>query len=99
MTEFRLSRLGGFSARRALAGAAVFGILWTLIEVQLGGMLQQAYNPIEVVWWRYAVHLFLACALWGFTRRQAMLHTKRPVLTWLHASAALPSRIEGKSPA
>ena len=79
MTEFRLAAPGGFSARRALAGAAVFGVLWTVIEVQLGGMLRQAYNPIEVVWWRYAVHLLLACALWGFTRRQAMMHTNRPM--------------------
>ena len=77
MTERTLATRGGFSARRALAGAAVFGVLWTVIEVQLGGMLRQAYNPIEVVWWRYAIHLLLACALWGFTRRQAMVCTNR----------------------
>jgi drug/metabolite transporter (DMT)-like permease len=79
LTELALATSGGSSARRALAGAAVFGVLWTLIEVQLGGMLRQAYNPIEVVWWRYAVHLLLACALWGFTRRQAMVRTNRPM--------------------
>lgn len=64
MTEFRLSRLGGLGARRALAEAAVFGVLWTVIEVELGGMARQAYNPIEVVWWRYAVHLLLMGAFW-----------------------------------
>jgi len=79
LTGFKLAAPGGLNARRALAGAAVFGVLWTVIEVQLGGMLRQAYNPIEVVWWRYAVHLLLACALWGFTRRQAMVCTNRPV--------------------
>ena len=99
MTEFRLSWLGGLTARRVLASWGVVGILWALIEVQLGGMLQQPYNPIEVVWWRYAVRPFLACARCCLTRRQAMLHTKGPVLTWLLASAVLPSRIEGKSPA
>lgn len=79
MTEFRLSRLGALRARRALAGAAVFGVLWTIIEVGFGGMLRQAYNPIEVVWWRYAVHLLVMGALWGFTRPQALVRTKRPV--------------------
>jgi drug/metabolite transporter (DMT)-like permease len=79
LSGFTLSRQVGLGARRALAGAAVFGVLWTVIEVELGGMPTQAYNPIEVVWWRYAVHLLLMGALWGGTRRQALVRTKRPV--------------------
>lgn len=77
MTAIALPGVEG--ARRALLGAATFGVLWTVIEVTLGGMLRQSYNPIEVVWWRYGVHLLVIAALWGFTRRREVVSTRRPV--------------------
>lgn len=79
MAGLRLSPVHGAGTRRALAAAAVSGLLWGVIEIELGGMLRQTDNLIEVVWWRYTIHLLVIGALWGFSRPQAVVGTKRPV--------------------
>jgi drug/metabolite transporter (DMT)-like permease len=79
LTLFRLSRPAGSDVRHALAGAAAFGVLWTVIEIWFGRMSRRTYSPIEVVWWRYTIHLLLSGALWGFTRRRALVRTNRLV--------------------
>jgi drug/metabolite transporter (DMT)-like permease len=79
LEELRLSRIHAAGTRRALAATAVSGLLWSVIEIALGGMLRQTDNLIEVVWWRYAVHLLLIGAVWGFSRPKALVGTSRPV--------------------
>lgn len=85
MTLLRLPDLRLSSTRGAILCAAVFGVLWTVIEVSLGGRLRQDYNPIEVVWWRYGVHLALMGLIWGFTRPQVMVRTRRPLFHFLRS--------------
>jgi drug/metabolite transporter (DMT)-like permease len=74
----RLSGVHSAGTRRALTAAAISGLLWAVIEIDLGGLLHTG-SMIEVVWWRYAVHLLLIGAVWGFSRPQAVVYTNKPV--------------------
>lgn len=65
-------------ARRSACFALLFAALWALVELLAGGVLR-AYSPYQVVFTRYAVHLALASALWGWRGPAGLVHTGRPV--------------------
>ena len=54
----------GLSAlRRSVLAAAIFAVLWALLESVLGALLSTPYNLLQVVWWRYATHLAIMLVL------------------------------------
>jgi drug/metabolite transporter (DMT)-like permease len=56
----------------------VFGALWAVIEA-LGGDLLNVYSPYQVVWTRYAVHILLMLAIWGWRQPASLWRTRRPM--------------------
>lgn len=56
---------------------AAFSVLWVLVEEVLGGLLQQAYPLMQVVWCRYAVHLVLLLAFCVWRQPQRLWRTRR----------------------
>jgi len=66
------------AARRGMLWMAAFVALWTLVEHIAGGVLNR-YSPYQVVWTRYAVHLALMLAVWGWREPATLWRTRRPV--------------------
>ena len=64
---------------RAIALLAVFAATWALLEGALGTRLEHQYNLMQVVWWRYAAHLALMLAVWGWRQPGQLWRTRRPV--------------------
>lgn len=64
--------------RRAILMMLAFVALWAAVEVLAGGVLSR-YSPYQVVWTRYAVHLALMLAVWGWREPLVLLRTRRPV--------------------
>lgn len=64
--------------RRAMLLMAAFATLWAAIEA-LGGLVLHRYSPYQVVWVRYAVHLAVMLAVWGWRQPRSLLGTRRPV--------------------
>lgn len=65
------------SPRRAMALFAAFALLWALVEEVLGGLLQQAYPLMQIVWCRYAAHLLLLIAICIWRQPQRLWRTGR----------------------
>jgi drug/metabolite transporter (DMT)-like permease len=57
---------------------ASFAALWAAIEA-LGAVVLHRYSPYQVVWVRYAVHLAVMLAVWGWRQPRSLLGTRRPV--------------------
>jgi drug/metabolite transporter (DMT)-like permease len=64
--------------RRAILFMLLFVVLWASVECMAGRILF-AYSPFQVVFTRYAVHLTLMFAVWGFREPLSLVRTKRPV--------------------
>lgn len=71
--------------RRAILLMLAFVLLWAAIEALAAHVLSQ-YSPYQVVWTRYAVHLALMLALWGWREPASLWQTRRPVF---HVSRSL----------
>jgi drug/metabolite transporter (DMT)-like permease len=54
-----------------------FVALWTLVEL-IAASLLTTYTAYQVVWTRYAVHLVLMLALWGWREPRSLVRTGRP---------------------
>lgn len=63
---------------RAIMLLAFFGATWALVEGVFGARLQQPYNLMQVVWWRYAAHLALMLLVWGWRQPSRLWRTQRP---------------------
>ena len=68
------------TARRALALTVAFAALWAVLEIALGASLRQPYDLMQVVWWRYATHLALLVAIFGWQRPSRLWRTERTAL-------------------
>lgn len=64
--------------RRAMLLMAVFAVAWVLLEAVVGARVQQHYNLMQVVWWRYAAHLATLLLLFGWRRPERLWRTARP---------------------
>ncbi|AXS42756.1 DMT family transporter [Breoghania sp. L-A4] len=53
--------------------------------------VSQSVPPLEVVWFRFATHLVLACVVFRVWKRRDLIATKRPVLQILRALSLLGS--------
>lgn len=72
----------GFSLadrRRAIVLLAGFAFAWVLVEEVVGARLQGHYPLMQVVWCRYAAHLVVLLALWGWSHPSRLWRTERPV--------------------
>ncbi|MEP7311424.1 MAG: DMT family transporter [Pseudomonadota bacterium] len=56
-----------------------FAAGWGVVEAGFGARLTQPYNLMQIVWSRYAVHLLLMLAIWGFWQPSRLWKTSRPV--------------------
>lgn len=63
---------------RAMLLMAAFAVLWAAVEA-LGGLVLRRYSPYQVVWVRYAVHLAVMLAVWGWRQPRSLSGTRRPV--------------------
>lgn len=66
------------AGRQAALFMVAFAGLWALIEM-LGALALRHYSPFQVVWSRYAVHLLLMLAIWGWRDPRSLWSTRRPV--------------------
>jgi drug/metabolite transporter (DMT)-like permease len=66
------------AARRGVLLLVVFAAVWAVVEGVIGVRLHGHYNLLEVVWFRYATHLSLMCALWAWSRPKLLWSTPRP---------------------
>jgi drug/metabolite transporter (DMT)-like permease len=66
------------ATHRAALFMMLFAGLWAAIEA-LGAKALGHYSPFQVVWTRYAVHLALMFAIWGWRNPQSLWATRRPV--------------------
>ncbi|MBL8348626.1 MAG: hypothetical protein JNN03_24580 [Rubrivivax sp.] len=57
---------------------SVFALMWVLIEEVIAARLQQPYVLAQVIWSRYAVHLLVLLALFGWRREAPLWRTGRP---------------------
>jgi drug/metabolite transporter (DMT)-like permease len=57
----------------------VFVALWVLVEV-ICTWFHLAYSPFQVVWARYASHLAIMLAIFGWRDPLALIRTRRPLL-------------------
>jgi drug/metabolite transporter (DMT)-like permease len=64
--------------RRAMLLMFAFVALWAVIEALAANVLHH-YSPYQVVWTRYAVHLGLMLAVWGWRDPVSLWRTGRPV--------------------
>ncbi|MGQ3076253.1 MAG: hypothetical protein ACT7A5_34725, partial [Ferrovibrionaceae bacterium] len=60
--------------RRAILLMLAFVLLWAGIEAMAANVLRH-YSPYQVVWTRYAVHLALMLALWGWREPASLWQT------------------------
>jgi drug/metabolite transporter (DMT)-like permease len=65
------------AARRSMAWMIAFVALWALVEA-LASDLHRRYSPWQVVWTRYAVHLLLMLAAFGWRDPGSLWRTRRP---------------------
>ena len=65
--------------RAAVLFAMAFGLGWAIVENVFGAHLQRAYDLRQIVWMRYAVHLCIVFALWGWRQPSLIWRTGRPV--------------------
>jgi drug/metabolite transporter (DMT)-like permease len=63
---------------------SAFALLWAAMETT-AGLLKLHYSAYEVVWVRYAVHLTLMLAIWGWRKPASLWHTKRPLFHLCHS--------------
>ncbi len=64
--------------RRAALLAVAFAALWAAVE-SIAHLVLNRYSPFQVVWIRYAVHLLLMLAIWGWRQPASLWATRRPV--------------------
>jgi drug/metabolite transporter (DMT)-like permease len=64
--------------RRAMLLMIAFAALWAAIE-EIASHVLRHYSPYQVVWSRYAVHLMLMLAVWGWREPTSLWRTRRPV--------------------
>lgn len=65
------------SERRAVVLMLAFVALWAIVETLAAGILK-SYSPWQVVWTRYAVHLALMLAIWGWREPATLWRSPRP---------------------
>ncbi len=65
--------------RRSMWLMLAFVTLWTLVELVAASLLAK-YTAYQIVWTRYAVHLLLMLALWGWREPATLVRTRRPGL-------------------
>jgi drug/metabolite transporter (DMT)-like permease len=65
--------------RGAVLFMIAFGLSWAIIEDVFGSQLRQPYNLMQIVWMRYAVHLLVVFAVWGWRQPSRIWHTRRPI--------------------
>jgi drug/metabolite transporter (DMT)-like permease len=75
-------------ARRSVACMALFAALWAAVEL-LAGTLSRAYSPYQVVFTRYAVHLGLMAAVWGWRAPASLWRTARPAYQLVRSALML----------
>jgi len=63
--------------RRSMLLMITFVALWTLVEATAANLLNR-YTAYQIVWTRYAVHLALMLALWGWRDPASLWRTRRP---------------------
>ena len=63
--------------RRSMLLMITFVALWTLVEATAANLLNK-YTAYQIVWTRYAVHLALMLALWGWRDPASLWRTRRP---------------------
>lgn len=64
-------------SRRSMWLMIAFVLLWTLVELVAASLLAR-YTVYQIVWTRYAVHLLLMLALWGWRDPLGLVRTRRP---------------------
>jgi drug/metabolite transporter (DMT)-like permease len=64
--------------RRAIRFVLAFVLLWAGLEAT-AGLLTLHYSSYQVVWARYAVHLTLMLAIWGWRDPASLWRTERPI--------------------
>jgi drug/metabolite transporter (DMT)-like permease len=64
------------SMRRAMAWMGLAAIAWAFLEIALGAMFHRPPPLLQVVWWRYGVHLCVVWLIWG-VRGARLVSTKR----------------------
>jgi drug/metabolite transporter (DMT)-like permease len=64
--------------RRAILFVLAFVLLWAGMEAT-AGLLALHYSSYQVVWARYAVHLTLMLAIWGWREPASLWRTERPM--------------------
>ena len=63
--------------RRGMLLMVLFVAIWAAVEA-LAGRVLRVYSPYQVVFTRYAVHLALMLAVWGFRDPGSLWRTRRP---------------------
>jgi len=74
--------------RRAILLMAVFAVLWALIEAVAAHVLHR-YSAWQVVWMRYATHLALMLAVWGWREPGSLWRTRRPAYQFARSMTML----------
>ncbi len=72
-------------ARAALLCMAGFAFGWALVEDVFAAHLRGSYDLMQIVWMRYAVHLLVVFALWGWLNPSRIWKTERRVLHLLRS--------------
>ncbi len=67
------------SARWSVGLVILFAAAWAVLEVALGSKLGGGVDLLQVVWCRYAVHVGLLLAVWGWRKPGVLWRTRRPV--------------------
>ncbi|MEW6704982.1 MAG: DMT family transporter [Pseudomonadota bacterium] len=66
------------TGRVSMLWMVAFAAVWALVEAIAAEVLR-SYSPYQVVWTRYAVHVGLMLALWGWREPASLWHTRRPL--------------------
>jgi len=77
------------SGRRALSLMALFALSWTLLEGVVGAQFQNQYHLLQIVWFRYAVHLVAVWLIWGRRDPARLWRTRRPAFHALRSLCML----------
>ena len=67
------------SARMSICLVIGFAAAWAVLEEVLGSKFEGRYDLLQVVWCRYAVHLAILLAIWGWREPAVLWRTRRPV--------------------
>lgn len=65
--------------RRGARFMIAFAALWAVVEGVFGVRLRQSYDVTQIVWCRYATHLVIVFAIWGWREPARIWRTTRPV--------------------